>query len=346
MYTPFLMVSAALYRVGVGLRLWAYRNGVMNVRSLPGFVLSVGNLTAGGTGKTPAVITLAQWAARNGYRTAILSRGFGGKHQSRVLEVSDGSRIFCNAGTAGDEPCLMASKVPGVPVLISKKRYWAGMYAHKKFGTEVFILDDGFQHLELKRDLNLVLMDGAVPFGNRHLLPWGPLREPVKALKRADAMVLTRFSGTTECKRTADVIRRRFPGIPLFVADHVTAEVVFPAYGERRSPGWLMCKRVVAFAGIANPEGFKNTLEKTGAQVVVFQRFSDHYPYTADDIETLIRMKEEVAASCILTTEKDWVRIGPMASGCEDLAYLSVEFSFLPGNEGVFEMIGERIGSP
>lgn len=342
-YTPVLALFSALYRGGITLRLCAYRHGLFKVRSLPGFVVSVGNLTTGGTGKTPAVITLGKWAVQKGYRTAILSRGFGGKHGGEVLEVSDGTQILYDSSTTGDEPYLMAKAVPGAAVIISKKRYRAGRYAHEKFGTQLFILDDGFQHIGLKRDLDLVLIDTSYPFGNCHLLPRGPLREPVSELTRADAIVLTRFNKRAPGVKTETFLRQHFPSIPLLCADHVPGQVVFPGTSQIQSSDGLRSMRVVAFAGIAQPKLFKETLENAGAHVVRFRKFSDHYSYTPGDIEALIRMKEETGASYILTTEKDWIRIAGIGCMPSDMAYLTVSFSFLSGYEEIFKMIGEGV---
>jgi len=177
-----LAFFSVLYGAGVKLRLRAYSGGLFKRKSLPGVVVSIGNLTVGGTGKTPAVIMLAKWALNEGFRVALLSRGYGGRYRKKVLEVSDGNSIKADPRDAGDEPYLLAKKLSGIPVVVSGKRYAAGIFAHEKFGCNFFILDDGFQHMELRRDLDLALIDAEKPFGNGHLLPRGPLREPVDQL--------------------------------------------------------------------------------------------------------------------------------------------------------------------
>ncbi len=355
-----LSLFSVLYRLGVRLRLSAYTKGIFRGKSLPGYVVSVGNLTSGGTGKTPAVVMLARWALGQGHRVAILSRGYGAQFKQGILEVSDGKGRYADARMAGDEPSLLAREVPGSPVIISRSRYRAGMYAHTTFGSDCFILDDGFQHLELERDLNLALIDACDPFGNGHLLPWGPLREPLHQLRRADAFILTRFSrekspergaqsakGNTKdhsAQRTVTFLKGKFPSIPIFCADHIPGKVVFPLSGEAHTPGFLRGKRVLAFAGIAHPEQFQDTLIELGADVVQFKGFRDHYHFDGDEIRELIRMKETVGARYLLTTEKDWMRIAPFAFTTaapmhNDLAYLSVRFAFLPGEEGIFGII-------
>ena len=337
-YTPALAFFSWLYGFAQRLRYAAYGLGILKKKSLPGFVVSVGNLTAGGTGKTPAVAALAKWALSEKIRGCIISRGYGGQYKSRVLEVSDGQRILADSRLAGDEPVLLARNVPGSPVVLSKVRYLAGMYAHQKFGTDLFIIDDGFQHMQLERDLNLVLMDAVNPFGNGHLLPRGPLREPMDQLARADAFILTRFKHDGG-DRTLAFLKGNYPDIPAFCADHAPDRVVFPLLDQVDSPRVLNEKRVVGFAGIGDPEAFQETLVSLGAEVVAFCGFTDHYAYKKDDLDRLIRMKSQTDAQYILTTEKDWMRIGSIWPECSEIAYLCIQFSFLPGQEGVFRMI-------
>jgi len=379
-WTLPLALFSVLYGLGVRLRLSAYTKGIFRGKSLPGYVVSVGNLTAGGTGKTPAVVMLARWALGQGHRVVILSRGYGAQYKQEILEVSDGKGRYADARMAGDEPSLLAREVPGSPVIISRSRYRAGMYAHTTFGSDCFILDDGFQHLELERDLNLALIDACDPFGNGHLLPWGPLREPLHQLRRADAFILTRFSRVQSPERRAQsakgkeqraegrgpgaesnamryapcavrspqetlaFLKERFPSTPVFCADHIPDKVIFPLSGQAHTPGFLRGKRVLAFAGIAHPEQFQESLIELGADVVQFKGFRDHYHFDGDEIREMIRMKERIGARYLLTTEKDWMRIAPFAFTTaapvhNDLAYLSVRFAFLPGQEGIFGII-------
>jgi len=370
-----LALCSGIYGLGVRLRLGAYATGISRRKSLPGFVVSVGNLTAGGTGKTPAVVMLARWAIDQGLRVAVLSRGYGAKGHQDILEVSDGQGSYADMRVAGDEPSLIARAVPESPVIISRNRHRAGMYALNKFGSEFFILDDGFQHVQLNRDLNLVLMDATNPFGNGHLLPWGPLREPVNQLCRADAVILTRTcrgdvaggrvssagygvesansgmqSGKghvrqdsacnmVESQETPAVLREKFASTPVFRADHEPDSLVFPYSGTIYDPDFLRNRRVVGFAGIAHPQYFKKTLSELGADVVQFRRFRDHYLFKEKDVEELIYVKKAMGAHCLVTTEKDWMRIDPVASRYGDLAYLTIRFRLLPGEDGVFRMI-------
>jgi tetraacyldisaccharide-1-P 4'-kinase len=360
-WTLPLALCSAIYGLGVRFRLGAYATDIFRRKSLPGFVVSVGNLTAGGTGKTPAVIMLAQRALGQGRRVAVLSRGYGSQGHQDILEVSDGQGRYADVRMAGDEPSLIARSVPESPVIISRSRYRAGICAYERFGSDFFILDDGFQHLQLKRDLDLVLMDAADPFGNGHLLPWGPLREPANQLGRADAFILTRFSraqgkqggiqdpngkgrpdGTPDTDPTQHVmalLKKSFPSTPVFCADHEPDRLVFPLSGAVHDPAFLRGRRVVGFAGIAHPGQFEEMLTGLGADVVQFRIFRDHYPYRLPDMNDLIRLKEQTGAHFLLTTEKDWMRIAAVAPPYADLAYLCIRFSLLPGEDGVFRMI-------
>jgi len=337
--TPLVAFFSLLYGTGVRLRLYAYKLGLFKRRSLPGFVLSVGNLTVGGTGKTPAVIMLARSALKKGYRVAVLSRGYRGNYKTKTLEVSDGVEIKAGPKQAGDEPYLLSKNLPGIPVVVSRKRYFAGLFAHEKFGSDFFILDDGFQHLELERDLDLALVDAVDPVGNGRLLPRGPLREPIDQLSRADACIITRAGGHTFDSNAADFLKTNFPETPVFFADHFADRVVFPFSEQTREPGILKGIRVAAFAAIAKPEIFKKTLTSLGADLAFFRGFRDHYHFTYDEIQSLVEMKDEHGAEYLLTTEKDWVRVASLAPECPGLGYLGIRFSLLTDDDDLLEMI-------
>jgi tetraacyldisaccharide 4'-kinase len=338
-----LALCSFLYGLGVRLQQMARRKRKGKI--LPGVVVSVGNLTAGGTGKTPAACMLAKWALTEGFRVAILSRGYGGQHQGRVLEVSDGDDIQATPLEAGDEPYLLARRLKGIPVVIAKKRYFAGLYAHERFGSNFFILDDGFQHLDLHRDLDLVLMDASSPFGNGHLLPWGPLREPRAGLERADAFLITRCGHDEFAKVLMDELKREWPDKSVFRSDHVPEKIVFPADGAVHNADFLKGKRVVAFAGIAKPEGLIKTLADLGADVVSFKRFEDHHPFQPYEIQALMDKKESLHTDCLLTTEKDWVRMEGIVPLYSDLAYLTIRMDVWDEKEAFFRVVKEAAAS-
>jgi tetraacyldisaccharide 4'-kinase len=332
-----------LYGTGIRLRLWGYSRGVFRQRSLPGFAVSVGNITTGGTGKTPAVAMLAGWAKSEGHKVAVLSRGYGGTYKGKVLEVSDGYNIKAEPDEAGDEPYLLAKRLSGIPVVLSKRRYLAALFAHERFGADFFVLDDGFQHLEVRPNLNLALIDAADPFGNGRLLPRGPLREPVDQLARADAFILTRVRGRVPREGALKLLKEEFPSVPVFFADHRADKVVLPYSNETLMPGSLRGKKVLAYAGIARPEAFKETLWGLGAEVVYFKGFRDHYKFHRHEIMAIVERGEELGVDYILTTEKDWVRIADIAFTHKRMGYLAIEFTLVSGQGDFLGMIRNGI---
>lgn len=339
--TPPLAFLSLFYGLGVRLRVKAWER--RKRESLPGFVLSIGNVTAGGTGKTPAAMTFARWAAKEGHRVAILSRGYRGRYPGETLEVTDGHNIQAGPGEAGDEPYLMATRLDGIPVILGRKRFLAGLHAHRRFRTDFFILDDGFQHIRLRRDLDLVLMDAARPFGNGHLLPWGPLREPLSHLARADAFLITKVATReTRESRLPQSLMTRFPAKPVFTSEHHPERVFFPNRKESHDLAYLRGKRVLAFVGIARPERFKETLEGLGAEILLFQVFDDHHEFTPGELWELMDLKERLHADCIVTTEKDWVRLkGQMDD--PDLGYLTIRLDLGPDFDGLVSLIRDRL---
>lgn len=328
-----LALLSFFYGIGVKWRAQVRRRR----HGLPGFVLSIGNITAGGTGKTPATLMIAKWAVDRGYRAAVLSRGYGGRYDQEVLEVSDGREIKATVSEAGDEPVLIAENLPGVPVVLSKKRYLAGLHAHRRFQSDFFLLDDGFQHMGLKRDMDLVLLDADSPFGNGRLLPWGPLREPVENLSRATAFLITRWEGKAVEKGWEAFLGKRFPGKPIFRCAHVADQVVFQE--KRHGSDFLLGKRIFAFAGIARPAAFRKTLLDSGADLVGFRGFRDHHRFTEAEIRALASAMDSSRADLLITTEKDWVRLGRFKALCPGLAYLSIKMKMLSDEQPFFNLL-------
>jgi tetraacyldisaccharide 4'-kinase len=307
---PLLAGLSYPYDWGYRLRLQAYRSGWATVNRLPCRVISVGNLTLGGTGKTPMVEAIATVLHRHGARVAVLSRGYGGTQRQAITIVSDGARCLVSPDVAGDEPSLLAERLTGIPVLVAQNRFAAGKLAVERFDVEVIVLDDGFQHVQLARDLDIVLLDASRPFGTGRLFPRGDLRESPMALARAHIIVLTRWTpGGQEA-----------PWIPL--------PPLTPIYRSRHEPSTarvlqdgrvlpltaLRGRRLVAFCGIAMPEDFHRMLQRLGAVVVAFHPFPDHHPYTRRELEALSRAAGQLGAEVLVTTEKDSMRlrgIGP-----------------------------------
>jgi len=340
----FLLRSISfVYGVAIQLRLIAYKVGLLSAKSLPAYVVSVGNITTGGTGKTPFVAMLAEWAGKNGFKAVILSRGYKGRRNRSTIVVSDGKKVLASVDAAGDEPFLLAKKLPSVPVLVSKKRHRIGHLALKLFNSELLLLDDGYQHLSLQRDLNILLLDAKRQFGNRSLLPLGPLREPVEQIQRADLITVTRCTDEHPGDDLADFLHRDFPGRPIFRCGHFPDQVIFPIVGKTHPPGILAGKKVVAFAGLANPDDFLEMVKSLGAHIIHFKAFSDHHSFAKAEIEELASQKRRSGGDFLLTTEKDWVRIDGKIGVDLDIAILTIRIGFASGSDTFFDIIRQGI---
>ena len=342
-----LNLFSRLYGAAVRLRDIGYRSGRLKTKRLPCKVVSVGNITVGGTGKTPMTIYLAELLHRLGFRPAVISRGYKGEAEKRGGIVSDGRKFFMTAEKTGDEPWMMARRLQqiGVPVIVGRNRFESGCLALRTFQPDVILLDDAYQHLKLWRDLNLVLLDSVRPFGNTHLLPRGILREPLSALYRGDIFVLTRTE--KEQPAAVDLLRSVIGNQPVYTASHkpflsrwVPAESNFrqpPAHAtaaiDLRA---LRGRRVFGFSGIAGNEGFRKTLESLECDLAGFIGFGDHYRYSSDDVMTLLRAAGQSGADVVCTTEKDYVRFSRPMPWSVDLAVIGVDIS-LESRQAAFE---------
>jgi len=277
-------------------------------RSLPACVISVGNLVVGGTGKTPFTLWLAEHLSRRGLRVAVLSRGYGGGAHEAALVPGAGETLPL-VKRYGDEPVLMARKLNDVPVWVGRNRYDAGLAAVRISGAQVLILDDGFQHLSLARDLDLVLLDCRSPFGNGEVLPLGPLREPVSHLQRASAVILTRAEDPHRAEAVRRSLRIRFPDKPVFTSSHRLREPVQGLAGPRVPFDKLQQAPAGAFAGIARPQTFFDSLRRAGVRLARSWAFPDHHPYARRDIRSLLESVRRDGLRWLLTTEKDYVRL-------------------------------------
>ncbi len=319
-----LRFLAALYEAGVRLRTHYYRCLHPRGRQLACRVVSIGNLSAGGTGKTPLCIHLACVMHDAGYRVAIVSRGYRGAAEKTGMVIEPEGALAADAGEAGDEPVLMARLLHSrsIPVYVGRDRLASGRKALARFKPDVILLDDGFQHQRLARDLDIVLLDGKAPLGNGYLLPRGPLREPPSALDRAGILVLTRCSAAPEGKPPADMSRKlqaACPGLagkPQFACRHrpVGRERFdrHPTDGPQSRPldvETLKHLPVLAFSGIARNDTFRQTLIDLGADLRGWMAFDDHYRYRAGDLDRLAHEGRRAECRALVTTDKDRVRI-------------------------------------
>ena len=286
-----------------------YCIGILETRKLPRPVISIGNIAVGGTGKTPVTAHLARLIMAQGLKVAVLSRGYGGTLEGQTAIVSDGREITLSADQCGDEPFLLAKSVPGLAVVIGTDRHAAGQLALKEFGTDIFLLDDGFQHLRLYRDLNILLLDCTRPFGNGWTLPAGLLRETKRAVERADLVVLTRCP---EGVMTPSPV----PDKPCCRARHDLGDLLPLTGGGPLPIEALRGRKVAAFSGIAEPLAFVDGLRRQGLQVVASLSFPDHVVYSAARIAEIEDLLRTSAADYAITTEKDGVKLDrlPQAS--------------------------------
>jgi tetraacyldisaccharide 4'-kinase len=313
------------YGWGVWLRNRGYDAGRLRAHRACVPVISIGNLTLGGTGKTPCVEYVARFFSERGKRVAILSRGYGAQGRN-------------------DEAMLLDENLPGVPHLQGPDRATLATEAIEQHGAEVLVLDDGFQHRRLARDLDIVLVDATDPWGGGHLFPRGLLREPPAALRRADLVMLTRCDlvSAEERAELRNTLARIAPGMGIVEASHRALGLM---NGARRGDiGRLRGKPVAAFCGVGNPSAFRRTLENLGLGVVAFRSFPDHHPYSAADVDDLRTWAEN--QSIVVTTQKDVVKLPPEALGSVELWALRVGLHFEAGQALLDHKLGSVVACP
>lgn len=328
-------------------RRWLYEARIIRDHPLGVQVITVGNLTVGGTGKTPVVEKFARVLTDQGRKVAILSRGYRSKpppfaqrwknkllFQEEVIPprvVSDGKSLLLNSEDAGDEPYMLASNLKDVVVLTDKDRVKSGRYAIEQFGCDTLLLDDGFQYWKLAgRRRDIVLVDAQQPFGNEHLLPRGTLREPPEHIRRADTIFITKSDGETAGLRAR--IRKHNPSAGIIECVHwpLFFENVFNPE-QREQIGWLKGKKVATLSGIAQPESFEQSLVQQGAELVYTKRFADHHRFNQQEILNTINRAKKRRADVILTTQKDAVRFPKIDRRDLPIFYMRVEIKILSG---------------
>lgn len=344
-YTPartILYIVSLLYRLIITLRNWLYDRKFFRETKLPCPVISVGNITVGGTGKTPCVIWIAQMLQKQGWKPAVLSRGYGGKSSSPVNIVSAGDNVLLSSAIAGDEPFLIARSLKNIPVITGPQRILTGKTAIDNFGVNVLICDDAFQHRQIFRDINLVLLDSKSPLGNGHLLPRGSLREPVTALGRADAFILTRSGEAAETNATVGKLAES-GNIPVFSSTHKPVDVVKGNYSISLSLAELKGKKVCAFTGIAKPDSFNNAILTAGAQIMFFDLFPDHHRFTKKELEHIRGNFLKNGADFLITTEKDGMRLQEFPEFLKEIYLLRIKLEMVPDENALKNFILEKM---
>jgi tetraacyldisaccharide 4'-kinase len=328
---PLLAVAAGFYAVVIDIRNRLYDHRRLKVSRLPVPVICVGNITAGGTGKTPMVIWLCRYLRQQGLKVAILSRGYKGQG------LDD-----------NDETQLLRAALPDVPIVIDSNRLRGGQKAIQSHNAQVLVLDDGFQHRRLQRDFDIVMIDALEPFGYGSLIPRGLLREPLTQLRRADVIVISRYDliSNGDLATLKKQIRSLWnhPETSLIVTSRHKPVSVWSGNGNSINIQELRDKKVAAFCGLGNPQGFIATLTQQAAKIVAQRFFPDHYHYSGDTLKQLNTWKLNCAAQWLITTEKDWVKLKglPQTADITDLYWLRVELAITEGKEQFCAKLDEK----
>ena len=349
----FLLIPVSwLYGASVWLRNRLYALGLFKARTLPCRVISVGNIVVGGTGKTPAVIALAKHLQAEKVRVAILLRGYKRQSREKVTIVSDGERVCASLKESGDEAYMMAKHLSGIPIIVSRQRYQAGQVALERFGVEVLLLDDGFQHRQLARDVDILTVSTRCPLGNSaKLLPAGTLREPPTALRRADIILLTHtdMADVSLCPKAA--VQRLAPNALILESIHQPVHfypLASPPNAEERdfraASEAVKGKRILAVCGIGNPDAFATTLMRCSAESVELLAYPDHHVYTEANFVRIDAVFQAVQADLIVTTQKDEQKLEAFV-GDRNLPIFVLEVALVitEGVEELLELLVKRV---
>lgn len=343
-----LKLVSYVFAMIVSIRYFLYDVGILRRFPLGIQVISIGNVTAGGTGKTPVTEIFARTLAAEGRKVAILSRGYRRKEAPwwrrmfmQVIEpplvVSNGKHVQLDAAIGGDEPYMLASNLPGVAVVVDRNRVKAGRYAIKRLGCDTLILDDGFQYQKLKHSVEVVLVDSTNPFGNGNMLPRGILREPARHLKRADIIFLTKCRG--DVSETKEEIRKYNKTAEIVECNH-SPKVLKDVWSREEFPlEWLKGKTTCTLSGIASPKGFENSLRNLGAKVVWCERYADHHRYDSSEILYALNRSADMGADALVTTEKDAVRFPRLETSPVRCLYLRIAIEILAGGDNFAQII-------
>ena len=340
---PLALLSAG-YRLGLAARERAYGWGLLKTERLPCPVVSVGNITLGGSGKTPTVELAARSLRALGASPAVVSRGYG--RQSRgVAVVADRDGVKLDARVAGDEPVLLAERLPGVPVVVGENRFQAGRVAVERCGATVVLLDDGFQNRTVAKDLEIVVLYGRSPWGNSRLFPRGMLREPLSALGRADLVLVTNPKDASDVEAVSRVVCRHNSRVPVLAAGFEVMDPMEARSGRREALAALSGRKALAFCGLGSPRGFADTLTASGVRVMDLVEFPDHHWFEPADLVELARQAEAAGAEGLVTTEKDWVRLRGLALPPIPLWVLPVRLVLEAGQEVWLQALGRILDS-
>jgi len=308
----FLKAASIGYYIIVKSRRFLYKSGILKSKKLNNKVISIGNITVGGTGKTPFTAFLVEKLKHDNDIT-VISRGYGAEKKiKKPVQISSGRELLCGPELSGDELYMLAEKIKDVNFIRARDRYSGGVMAEEKGFSGLIVLDDGFQHYQLARDLDILLIDGRDPFSNRKLLPAGLLREPLSEIKRADIIIITRTENLGEDE--VDRIEKKLNSCtdekkPVFRAETKNDSILILDSLQKLSLKFLQKRKIFAFCGIGRPDAFKRSLKDLNADIAEFTAFPDHYSYSEEDLLNLAEKFQNSAAEIMITTEKDSVKI-------------------------------------
>jgi tetraacyldisaccharide 4'-kinase len=342
--TAGLSVLSWGYRLALGARERAYGWRLLGTGRLPCPVVSVGNVTLGGSGKTPTVELLARCLRELGASPAVISRGYG-RDTRGVHIVADETGVRLGPRAAGDEPLLLAERLPGTPVIVGENRFEAGRVATERCRATVIVLDDGFQHRTLHKDLEIVVVNGRAPWGNCRLFPRGMLREPLSALRRADLVIVTNPPDSAGLEAATATVRRYNDVAPVLTAVYEVVDAQEMGTGRRVGMAELCRRRLLAFAGLGSPRGFAETLTAAGVDVAGLIEYPDHHWFAEGDLGDLAQQARAIGAEGLITTEKDWVRLRGHGLPVMPLWVLSVRLRLESGREALLQALGRALGS-
>lgn len=349
LFRVLLFPFCLLYGVIIQIRNFCYATGFIKQNTLPCQVISVGNIVAGGTGKTPAVAAIAKQFQNEGKTVALLLRGYKGKNSDKnsdkVTFVSDGEKQLCSREKCGDEAEMLAQQLANIPIVVGKQRYLSGKAALKRFKCDLLILDDGFQHRQLSRDLDILTIDATQPFGTGAMLPIGTLREPKSAIQRADVILLTHTDTVSTNTDELDAILNRYAqNTPILKSIHQPTALYRLSEGEKTTTmpiETLTGKRLLAVCGIGNPTAFVSTLETYNPEIVELFAFPDHHTYTESDLRQIEQRMKHCDSELVITTQKDERKLASLSSDLP-IFVLGIELVITEGIDILKEALVKR----
>ncbi len=336
---PILYFCSKVFQLIYKTRIFLYKIKILKSHSLPAYVVSIGNITSGGTGKTPLTIEIAKYFIACGYKVAILSRGYKGlsNNKNEILLVSDGSDILSDYEYCGDEPYLIAKKIPKAIVIVGKDRYKTGKAA-LKLGAQVLVLDDGYQYLGLNRNSNILILDSYRPFDNGHLLPLGQLRELPDSISRTSAIILSNSDRKKLDDGTYSKLKRYAQNTPIFKIGYKLTELTGLNTKKTISINEAKKLTVMALCGIGNPDSFIDLLKRHELNVVTYTTYPDHFKYEYADIKIILNTAEKFNVDNIVTTEKDAIKLEELCQAAP-ISFWSTKLDVTFEDSKIFEKI-------